>query len=196
MELERKSLYILVKGHFCPGTSKKYWIGTNSPDQKWKGLCAEGGTVGASDIRQKENIERLDGTIVNYDDLTGEIKEYELLNLKGESIRATSTDYYEFIKDRFKPSYYNYKLSDSLNGDGTFSIDPQTEYDMLKNVGFLAQDYDLETDTVAKEFIFADEDGNLSYNHMSYVTVGMIALQEAIKKIEVLEERIKQLELC
>ena len=188
--------YILVKGHFCPGTSKKYWIGTNSPDQKWKGLCAEGGTVGASDIRQKENIERLDGTIVNYDDLTGEIKEYELLNLKGESIRATSTDYYEFIKDRFKPSYYNYKLSDSLNGDGTFSIDPQAEYDMLKNVGFLAQDYDLETDTVAKEFIFADEDGNLSYNHMSYVTVGMIALQEAIKKIEVLEERIKQLELC
>ena len=188
--------YVNVAGHLIPNATNTYWVGTNNPDRKWKGLCAEGGTVGSSDIRQKENIERLDGTIVNYDDLTGEIKEYELLNLKRESIRATPTDYYDFIKDRFKPSYYNYKLSDSLNGDGTFSIDPQAEYDMLKNVGFLAQDYDLETDSVAKEFIFADEDGNLSYNHMSYVTVGMIALQEAIKKIEVLEERIKQLELC
>ena len=182
--LERQ---LIVKGHVVPHTTRAYWIGTNSPDKKWKGLCAEGGTVGASDIRNKENIERLDGTIVTYDEVSEEINEYQLYNLRSTA-RASARDYYEFIKDRFKPSYYNYKLSEVVNEEtGEYTIDPADEYDMLKNVGFIAQDYDLETDSVAREFIFQNESGEYSYNHMSYVTVGMIALQEATKKIESLE---------
>lgn len=185
--------YVAVSAQLVPTQTNTFWLGTNSPNLKWKGLCAEGGTVGASDIRQKENIERLDGTLVSYDEINEEIHEFELYNLR-KSTRAINRDYYDFIKDRFKPAYYNYKLSEVKNANGEYTIDPNAEYDMLKNVGFLAQDYDLETDAVAREFIFADEEGNLSYNHMSYVTVGMIALQEAIKKIEMLESRIKTLE--
>ena len=188
--LERE---LIVKGHVVPHTTKSYWIGTNSPDKKWKGLCAEGGTVGASDIRNKENIERLDGTIVTYDEVSEEINEYQLANLRSNT-RANSSDYYEFIKNRFKPSYYNYKLTEHINEDtDEFLINPEDEYNMLKNVGFIAQDYDLKNDKVAQEFIFENENGELSYNHMSYVTVGMIALQEAIKKIEHLEKENQSL---
>lgn len=191
--------YITAYGHLTPYKTRSYWLGTNSPDLQWKGVCCEGGVVGASDIRRKENIERLDGTLVTYDDYNEEIKEYQLCNLRSTS-RATSSDYYEFIKDRFKPSYYNYKLTEHEDADDLEArveeghvptdkqeIDPESEYNMLKNIGFIAQDYDLENDKVAREFIIKGSDGILSYNHMSYVTVGMIALQEATKKIEVLE---------
>ena len=185
--------YILTIGHLCPSGHRMYWLGTNSPAQQWKGLCAEGGTVGASDIRSKENIERLDGTLVAYDEVSEELKEYQLANFKTNT-RATSGDYYEFIKDRFKPSYYNYKLSEHVNEEtGEYTISPEDEYNMLKNVGFIAQDYDLETDKVAQEFIFENEDGSLSYNHMSYVTVGMVALQEATQKIDALEKENQEL---
>lgn len=197
----RGDSYILSQGHLCPFNTRTNWLGTNTPDRQWKGLCAEGGTVGASDIRSKENIERLDGTIVGYDETTEEVKEYQLYNLRSTA-RASARDYYEFIKDRFKPSYYNYKLSEVVNEEtGEYTIDPADEYNMLKNVGFIAQDYDLETDSVAREFIFQNESGEYSYNHMSYVTVGMIALQEATKKIDLLEnenmelkERLSKLE--
>lgn len=185
--------YILMTGHVCPSGDRTYWLGTNSPQRQWKGLCAEGGTVGASDVRAKENIERLDGTVVVYDEVTEELNEYELSNFR-RSTRATSSDYYDFIKDRFKPSYYNYKLTEQINEEtGEYSISPEEEYKMLKNVGFIAQDYDLENDLVAREFIIEGADGILNYNHMSYVTVGMVALQEATKKIEVLENENQKL---
>lgn len=184
---------IVTIGHFSPSATKTYWLGTNSPDRKWKGLCAEGGTVGASDVRSKENIERLDGTIVSYDEVTSEIKEYELSHFRS-NVRAVGSDYYEFIRDRFKPSYYNYKLSEQVIADtGEYVIAPEDEYNMLKNVGFIAQDYDLKNDKVAQEFIFEGGDGELAYNHMSYVTVGMIALQEATRKIDALEEENRAL---
>lgn len=185
--------YIVTIGHFCPSATGTYYLGTNSPKMQWKGVCCEGGTFGTSDVKAKENIERLDGTIVNYDEVTNELKEYQLSHFKSNT-RAIGADYYEFIKDRFKPSYYNYKLSEEKNElTGEHTISPEDEYNMLKNVGFIAQDYDIETDKVAQEFIFKNEDGSLAYNHMSYVTVGMIALQEAVKKIESLQEEVDSL---
>lgn len=188
--------YVNVQGHLNPTSSNTFWLGTNSPDRKWKGVCAEGGVVGASDIRAKENVTRLDGTIVKYDEVNNEILEFQLLNLSpSDHSRAIDRDYYEFMKDRFTPSYYNYKHDPILTSDGEFSIAPEEEIDMLRNVGFIAQDYDLETDPVAREFIIKHYDtGELSYNHMSYVTVGMIALQVATRKIETLESTNAQLQ--
>ena len=65
----------------------------------------------------------------------------------------------------------------------------------VKGIGFIADEYDLENDKVAKEFIFKTEDGLLNYNTENYTTVIAIALQEAIKKIEILESKITELEL-
>ena len=178
---------VSIKGHVVPYNTKSYWLGTNSPDKKWKGVCCEGGTVGASDIRNKENIRRLDGSVVSFDELSEEIVEYQLYNLIPND-RAAGSEYYEFLRDRFKPTYYNYKLSNA-------GLDPLSEYNMLKNVGFIAQDYDLDNDPVAREFIFKDDGDRYAYNHMSYVTVGMIALQETINKVEKLiqdNEKLKQ----
>lgn len=179
--------YVLVMGHLCPHVPRKYWLGTNSPDRQWKGLCAEGGTVGASDGRVKENMIRLDGTrvFINEDN---KLDEVNMLNNSLE--RALPEDYYNFIKDRFIPTYYNYKLSDFKEGEAGFIED---EKNMLKNIGFIAQDYDLKLDKVAQEFIIENSDGSLMYNHMSYVTVGLIALQESTKKIEKLENENKKL---
>ena len=66
--------------------------------------------------------------------------------------------------------------------------DSMTQEDKLKcakSIGFIADEYDLENDKVAKEFIFKTEDGLLNYNTENYTTVIAIALQEAIKKIEI-----------
>ena len=185
--------YILTIGHLCPSGNRMYWLGTNSPAQQWKGVCCEGGTVGASDARAKENIERLDGSLVSYDIDTDALVEYNLSEFK-RSDRANSNDYYEFIKDRFKPSYYNYKLTEEINPEtDDYVINPIDEYDMLKNVGFIAQDYDITTDKVAREFIYRNSDGEYSYNHMSYATTGLIALQVACKKIDSLEQEVVEL---
>lgn len=55
---------------------------------------------------------------------------------------------------------------------------------LVKGIGFIADEYDLENDKVAKEFIFKTEDGLLNYNTGNYTTVIAIALQEAIKKLK------------
>ena len=184
------SKYVSVSAHLVPTSTNTYWLGTNNPNNRWKGLCAEGGTVGASDAKFKENIERLGGAQVLYNESTGRVIESYQRAYRG---RATGVDYYNFFRDEFKPTYYNYKLSNARNVDGSSTINPHEEMKMLKNIGFIAQDYG-DNNKVAKEFIFRNEIGELSYNHMSYVTAGFVALQEAIKKIEILENRIKALE--
>lgn len=197
--------YIVCFGHFVPYNHRSYWLGTNSPAQQWKGVCCEGGTVGSSDARLKENIQRLSGEAVNVSD-EGNLQEIMLID--GAFDKAAPSDYYEFMRDRFKPTYFNYKpsvIDEEINEDvqrrmeedgyvPSAPIKIEDEEKLLKNVGFLAQDYDLENDKVAQEFIFEGADGMLGYNHMSYATVGMVALQEAIKKIEQLEKRIEVLE--
>lgn len=199
--------YILSYGHLAPVVSRAYWLGTNSPDRQWKGVCCEGGVVGASDGRVKENMVRLDGTIVEIEEESNSINEIVENRARNIFDRAIPEDYYEFMKDRFKPTYYNYKMTrgvedteplyDRTEEEGyedAPQISLEDELKMLSNVGFIAQDYDLENDKVAQEFIIENSDGSLNYNHMSYATVGMVALQEAIKKIETLEKRIAQLE--
>ena len=218
---------IYTQGHLCPWTTTTYWLGTNSPNKKWKGVCCEGGTVGSSDAKLKENMVRLDGRKVLYNEETAEVKEEKIRDVNFD--KASTFDYYEFMRDRFKPTYYNYKLSkttnngltveerierDALEGKfystQTLSEDGETiekeefeladevviedEMSMLKNVGFLAQDYDLETDKVAREFIFKTPTGELMYNHMSYATVGMIALQETIRELETVKAEKEELE--
>lgn len=167
--------------NIIPAADRAKWLGTAA--RRWKGVYCEGGTIGASDAIYKENMMRLNGDkIVLANDKIKTIKTRKKSNIK----KATSTDYYNFFKDRFNPTYYNYKIDDEKRPN---LLDKEEELRMLKNIGFLAQDYDIENDLVAKEFIFASENGGLSYNHMSYVTSGLIALQEAIKEIELLKEQ-------
>lgn len=132
------------------------------------------GIISTSDKDNKENIEPVNTKNVQY----------------SINSRANSEDYYEFIKNRFIPTYYNYKVDrESCNDDNIYN----NRLLHVNNVGFIAQDYDIQNDIVAKEFIHLDENNKYVYNQMSYATVGMIALQEAIKKIDLLESKITEL---
>lgn len=194
VELHPNNFYTRNNGNFNPLSDNAYWLGTNSPQQRWIGMCSMSGVIGGSDAKFKENIIRMNGEQLYFD------KDKKCLvesKTKNRVEKATSSEYYEFIKNRFMPTYYDYKAPEFVEDlDGNKkdrNVDIEEETKLLKNIGFIAQDYDLESDKVAQEFIINSGNGDLMYNHMSYVTVGMIALQEAIKKIDRLEEELQLL---
>ncbi|MEG0297633.1 MAG: hypothetical protein RR620_13015 [Clostridium sp.] len=194
VELHPNNYYTRSNGNFNPYSDNSHWLGTNSPQQRWIGMCSMSGVIGGSDARFKQNIVRMNGEQLYFDqDKKCLIRSKTKIKLE----KAMSSEYYEFIKSRFIPTYYNYKAPEFVEDmDGNKkdrNMDTAEESKLLKNIGFIAQDYDLENDKVAQEFIIDSGNGDLMYNHMSYVTVGMIALQEAIKKIDKLEEELQLL---
>lgn len=89
----------------------------------------------------------------------------------------TSEDFYQFVKEL--PLYsYDYKN--------------ETPDRSLHNIGFIAQD--IANTPVGDEFVFEGEDGIYQYNMQGYVGVLAVALQNALKKIDMLEEKVSQLE--
>lgn len=89
----------------------------------------------------------------------------------------TSEDFYQFVKEL--PLYsYDYKS--------------ETPDRSLHNIGFIAQD--IANTQVGDEFVFEGEDGVYQYNMQGYVGVLAVALQNALKKIDMLEEKVSQLE--
>ena len=99
------------------------------------------------------------------------------------NMKLTTKDMYDFVKDDLKLASYRYNLN--LERGNT-----STDY------GFIAQDI-LYT-KVGSEIVQIDDkedvDSTLSYNQGNYIATLAGALQEAIKKIEVLESKIKELE--
>ena len=121
------------------------------------------------------------------------------INKNINSERATKQDYYNFIKDRFKPYSFSYSFNNNfeeINHNDNKDIEKikQDNIKSVKSIGFLADEYDLENDKVAKEFIFETSDGILNYNTGNYTTVIAIALQEAINKLENYENRLAEQE--
>ena len=99
------------------------------------------------------------------------------------NMKITTEDMYDFVKDDLKLASYRYNLN--LERGNT-----STDY------GFIAQDI-LYT-KVGSELIQLEDkedlNSTLSYNQGNYIATLAGALQEAIKKIEVLESKIKELE--
>lgn len=87
--------------------------------------------------------------------------------------------YYNFIKNELKIAEYDYDRKDSVERVEDHQI------------GFIAQDI-INTE-VGSKFCYEMNEG-LGFSATGYTTVVAKALQEAIKKIEVLEEKIKKLE--
>ena len=156
-------------------------------------ISSDGGTakatnsISTSDSRNKEDITPIVDDIAMY----GIEEKSFKVNMPKEEY-TTKKDYYNFIKDRFNPYSFTYKISSQEEDD---SMTQEDKLKCAKSIGFIADEYDLENDKVAKEFIFKTEDGLLNYNTENYTTVIAIALQEAIKKIEILESKITELEL-
>ena len=183
--------YVYVKGHLTPLWDNTYYLGTTSPGYRWKQVCATTTSIATSDSRYKKNIKPILG-----DNNVILLQESSMFDIElPDSDQAVLRDYHEFIKNRFQPYSYEYLTEDDELDDkqGFKLVDKEK---MAKSIGFIADEYDLENDKVAKEFIFRTEDGMLNYNTGNYTTVIAIALQEEIRlrdnQIELLHDDIKQ----
>ena len=115
--------------------------------------------------------------------MSNEIKEYNLINERKELEQVNeeaAARGYVLDLEMVEPDKHCGLILDRLTEDATDILQPgRTDgidvYAMASLLWKVCQD---------------------QQNRITELADGMIALQEAIKKIEVLEERIKQLELC
>ena len=134
----------------------------------YRTIYATNGNINTSDISLKENI-----------NLIVSKANTPMLLIDNVKVAPSSEDYYEFVKTM--PLYtYDYKSKDDEKDRA------------LHNVGFIAQD--IANTPVGDEFVFEGEDGIYQYNMQGYVGVLAVALQSALKKIDILEEKVSQLE--
>jgi hypothetical protein len=97
-------------------------------------------------------------------------EDIEYINDKTRDNDLTNTDFADFIKD---VNLATYKLRD---------VDDKTT-----QLGFIAQD--VQNSKVGEFLIKKDEEGTLSYSLASYVNILAGALQDALKRIEELENK-------
>lgn len=138
-------------------------LSLGTSSERFHGIYLKGNPNVSSDRRLKENIEYLKKDSNPY--------------VKAEEL--TTDDLYAFVKDDLKLAEYDY------------TADNREDNMFRHNIGFIAQD--LEGTKVGKKFITADEAGMLSYQSGSYVNILAGALQEAIQKIEALEQKVEEL---
>ena len=146
-------------------------LGTNS--NRFHGLYSVNAVSVSSDKRAKTDIHYLDNPYAPQ----------VIDNRIDTNMHITPQDMYDFVRDDLKLASYRY----NINLDrGIISTD----------YGFIAQDI-LYT-KVGSEIVQLEDkedlDSNLSYNQGNYIATLAGALQTAIKKIEQLEDRIKELE--
>lgn len=184
--------YVYTDANSVPDKDNTYYLGTTSPARRWKQLCAVTASIATSDSNYKTKIE----PIINEDEpmVISNLKNVHNPKAFSQTInteKATKSDYYEFIRDRFKPYSYEYIINDINECEDEFSEEDKLK--CAKSIGFVADEYDLKNDKVAKEFIFETSEGILNYNTGNYTTVIAIALKESINKIEILEYENQQL---
>ena len=106
----------------------------------------------------------------------------ENIKYLGEDEKLTTKDMYDFIKDDCALATFNYK----------------SDKDKTPKLNFIANDIIVNPDgsdnKVGQLIVNPKDDDILSYDVINYVSVINGALQEAINKIEVLENKIKELE--
>ena len=187
-----QSKYVYTDAHSVPDKDNTYYLGTTSPVRRWKQLCAVTASIATSDSNYKTKIEPIINedepmTISNLENIHNPRAFSTTINTE----KATKKDYYEFIRDRFKPYSYEYIINDIDECEDEFSKEDKLK--CAKSIGFVADEYDLENDKVAKEFIFETSDGILNYNIGNYITTIAIALKEAINEIEKLKNENNEL---
>ena len=135
-----------------------------SPNERWSTVYANALNY-PSDIKLKENIKY--------------IQRNDISTLSYNIADLTTQDLYDFIKSDLKLAEFNYKLP------------KYRENEKNNSIGFIAQDVE---NTKVGNKILRNDGEFLSYDNANLVSVVLGALQKAIDKIEVLEEKIKNLE--
>ena len=123
-----------------------------------------------SDLRLKENVKYL---------LRDEVRTLSLNSQRNDEV-LTTQDCYDFIKNDLKLAQFNYKLPQ------------EKESEKIENIGFIAQD--IQGTKIGNVLLSKDKNNTLSYDNATYTGILASALQKAIDKIGILENKIKLLE--
>ena len=153
------------------------WSGSKFNQLAAAAVWADSGNV--SDISMKENIRPI---------ATSEVRTASL-DIVNENQETLDTSYdisrpemFDFIKNKLKLYSYNYIQDDNCE---------YTKSSFNNKIGFIANE--VAEDKVGKTFIGEHEE-KLAYNLNNYVFLLTGALQEEIKKRELLEEKVLELE--
>ena len=133
-----------------------------------------------SDMSLKENIRR----VANSEEKTANL---DIINENQKTLDTsydvTRPEMFDFIKDKLLLYLFNYK---QLNENDEYE---KSSFD--NKIGFIANE--ISEDRVGKTFV-GEQDGKLAYSLNNYVFLLTGALQEEIKRRELLEEKISKLE--
>lgn len=153
------------------------WSGSKFNQLAAAAVWADSGNV--SDISMKENIRPI---------ATSEVRaaSLEVLNENQETLDTSydisRPEMFDFIKNKLKLYSYNYIQDDNCE---------YTKSSFNNKIGFIANE--VAEDKVGRTFIGEHEE-KLAYNLNNYVFLLTGALQEEIKKRELLEEKVLELE--
>lgn len=153
------------------------WSGSKFNQLAAAAVWADSGNV--SDISMKENIRPI---------ATSEVRaaSLEVLNENQETLDTSydisRPEMFDFIKNKLKLYSYNYIQDDNCE---------YTKSSFNNKIGFIANE--VAEDKVGRTFIGEHEE-KLAYNLNNYVFLLTGALQEEIKKRELLEEKVSKLE--
>ena len=133
-----------------------------------------------SDMSLKENIRR----VANSETKTANL---DIINENQKTLDTsydvTRPEMFDFIKDKLLLYLFNYK---QLNENDEYE---KSSFD--NKIGFIANE--ISEDRVGKTFV-GEQDGKLAYSLNNYVFLLTGALQEEIKRRELLEEKVSKLE--
>lgn len=133
-----------------------------------------------SDMSLKENIRR----VANSEEKTANL---DIINENQKTLDTsydvTRPEMFDFIKDKLLLCLFNYK---QLNENDEYE---KSSFD--NKIGFIANE--ISEDRVGKTFV-GEQDGKLAYSLNNYVFLLTGALQEEIKRREILEEKVSKLE--
>ena len=133
-----------------------------------------------SDMSLKENIRR----VANSEEKTANL---DIINENQKTLDTsydvTRPEMFDFIKDKLLLYLFNYK---QLNENDEYE---KSSFD--NKIGFIANE--ISEDRVGKTFV-GEQDGKFAYSLNNYVFLLTGALQEEIKRRELLEEKVSKLE--
>lgn len=133
-----------------------------------------------SDMSLKENIRR----VANSEEKTANL---DIINENQKTLDTsydvTRPEMFDFIKDKLLLYLFNYK---QLNENDEYE---KSSFD--NKIGFIANE--ISEDRIGKTFV-GEQDGKLAYSLNNYVFLLTGALQEEIKRRELLEEKVSKLE--
>ena len=160
--------------------------------RKWRDVWSHAGSLQTSDITQKENVKKVASEVMllNADE---SIEEYS--NLSSEAVTS--------VVQNIQPITFDYKgMRKNSEDDGVMAISEDDENGKVgRQLGISAQELEKLNPTlfeyVGIKTMIENKDGDLVPSYaiktLSYTNMLLVALQETMKKVDILQQEIDSL---